>query len=240
MLDLPALVANEARDRGWVAIGLSLLDDDPAFVDHADARTVQRYVDPDEELHGNRLQRVENPIVGSRDVDGKAPARSAHLYRQAEIFARAGVSLETSTLSGWIGATAAALQPLVDALATHVLAGDTLHVDDTPVPVLAPGTGKTKTGRRWTYVRDERPFAGSRPAAALFFYSPDRKGEHPQTHLKNFRGVIHAHGYAGFNELFAGGRIVEAGCWAHVRRKFFDVHAATGSPLAKEALDRIA
>jgi transposase len=113
-------------------------------------------------------------------------------------------------------------------------------VDDTPVPVLAPGTGKTKTGRLWTYVRDERPFAGSRPPAALFFYSADRKGEHPQAHLKDFCGVIHADGYAGFNELFAGGRIVEAGCWAHVRRKFFDVHAATGSPIAKEALDRIA
>jgi transposase len=134
------------------------------------------------------------------------------LYRQAEIFARDGVSLETST---------------------------TLHVDDTPVPVLAPGTGKTKTGRLWTYVRDERPFAGSRPPAALFCYSPDRKGEHPQAHLTDFRGVIHADGYAGFNELFAGGRIVEAACWAHVRRKFFDVHAATASPIAKEALDRI-
>jgi transposase len=162
------------------------------------------------------------------------------LYRQAEIFARDGVSLETSTLSGWVGATAAALKPLVDALATDVLAGDTLHVDDTPVPVLAPGTGKTKTGRLWTYVRDERPFAGTRPPAALFFYSPDRKGEHPRAHLKDFRGVIHADGYAGFNELFVRGRIVEAGCWAHVRRKFFDVHAATGSPIAKEALDRIA
>jgi hypothetical protein len=142
-------------------------------------------------------------------------------------------------LSGWVGATAAALKPLVDALATDVLAGDNLHVDDTPVPVLAPGTGKTKTGRLWTYVRDERPFVGSRPPAALFFYSLDRKGAHPQAHLKDFRGVIHADGYAGFNELFAGGRIVEAGCWAHVRRKFFDVHAATDSPIAKEALDRI-
>lgn len=161
------------------------------------------------------------------------------LYRQAEIFARGGVSLETSTLSGWVGATAAALQPLVDALAVDVLASDTLHVDDTPVPVLAPGTGKTKTGRLWTYVRDERPFAGARPPAALFFYSPDRKGEHPQAHLTDFRGVIHADGYAGFNELFTGGRIVEAACWAHVRRKFFDVHAATASPIAKEALDRI-
>src|SRR5437773_6936537 len=161
------------------------------------------------------------------------------LYRQAEIFAREGVNLETSTLSGWVGATTAALQPLIDALAAEVMASVTLHVDDTPVPVLAPGTGKTKTGRLWTYVRDERPFTGSRPAAALFFYSPDRRGEHPRVHLKDFCGVIHADGYAGFNELFVGGNIVEAACWAHVRRKFFDVHAATGSPIAKEALDRI-
>src|SRR5580704_3224784 len=119
------------------------------------------------------------------------------LYRQAEIFAREAVELETSTLSGWVGATAAALQPLIDALASDVMASDTLHVDDTPVPVLAPGAGKTKTGRLWTYVRDERPFDGERPPAALFFYSPDRKGEHPQAHLKEFCGVIHADGYAG-------------------------------------------
>jgi transposase len=161
------------------------------------------------------------------------------LYRQAEIFAREGVELETSTLSGWVGATSAALAPLIDALAAEVMASDALHVDDTPVPVLAPGAGKTKTGRLWTYVRDERPFNGDRPPAALFFYSPDRKGEHPRAHLKDFRGVIHADGYAGFRELFAGNRIAEAGCWAHVRRKFFDVHAAIGSPIAKEALDRI-
>jgi transposase len=161
------------------------------------------------------------------------------LYRQAEIYARDGVSLETSTLAGWVGATATALAPLVDALAVEIVGSDTLHVDDTPVPVLAPGTGKTKTGRLWVYVRDERPFAGARPPAALFRYSADRKGEHPRTHLNDFTGVIHADGYAGFNELFAGNRILEAGCWAHVRRKFFDVHAATGSPIAKEALDRI-
>jgi transposase len=161
------------------------------------------------------------------------------LYRQAEIFAREGVNLETSTLSGWVGATAAAFNPLIDVLAAEVMASDTLHVDDTPVPVLAPGTGKTKTGRLWIYVRDERPFAGARPPAAVFFYSPDRKGTHPRAHLKDFRGIIHTDGYAGFNELFAGNRIVEAGCWAHVRRKFFDVHAANGLPIAKEALDRI-
>jgi transposase len=114
-----------------------------------------------------------------------------------------------------------------------------LHGDDTPVPVLAPGAGKTNTGRLWVYLHDERPFGGEGPPAALFFYPPDRKGEHPRVHLKDFRGVIHADGYAGFNELFAGNRIAEAACWVHVRRKFFDVHAATSSPIAKEALDPI-
>lgn len=161
------------------------------------------------------------------------------LYRQAEIYAREAVELETSTLSGWVGATTAALAPLNEALGVEVIASETLHGDDTPVPVLAPGSGKTKTGRLWTYVRDERPFAGARPPAALFFYSPDRKGEHPRAHLENFTGVLHADGYAGFKGLFETGRVIEAGCWAHVRRKFFDVHAATASPIAKEALDRI-
>jgi len=161
------------------------------------------------------------------------------LYRQAEIYAREGVELETSTLSGWVGATAAALAPLTKLLATEVMASETLYGDDTPVPVLAPGSGRTKTGRIWTYVRDERPFGGARPPAALFFYSSDRKGEHPRAHLAGFAGVLHADGYAGFNGLFETGRIIEAACWAHVRRKFFDVHAATASPIAKEALDRI-
>ena len=162
------------------------------------------------------------------------------LHRQAEIYARDGVALETSTLSDWVGAASAALAPLTEVLAADVLASDTLHADDTPVPVLAPGAGKTKTGRLWVYVRDERPFAGLRPPAALFCYSPDRKGEHPRRHLERFAGVIHADGYAGFNGLFETGRIAEAACWAHARRKFFDVHAANGSPIAKEALDRIA
>src|SRR5215472_15669205 len=161
------------------------------------------------------------------------------LYRQAEIFARDGVSLETSTLSGWVGATAAVLKPLVDALAADIIGSDTLHVDDTPVPVLAPGTGKTKTGRLWVYVRDERPFAGETPPAVLYRYSEDRKGTHPRRHLASFRGTLQADGYAGFNELYASGERLEVACWVHVRRKFFDIHAANGSPLAHEALMRI-
>jgi transposase len=164
------------------------------------------------------------------------------LHRQAEIYAREGVELESSTLTGWVGATAAALKPLTEALAADVFASETLHADDTPVPALTPGskTGKTRTGRLWVYVRDERPFVGARPPAAVFFYSPDRKSEHPLKHLKPFSGVLHADGYAGFNGLYESGRIVEAACWAHVRRKFFDVHEASGSPVAKEALERIA
>jgi len=114
-----------------------------------------------------------------------------------------------------------------------------LFADDTPVPVLALGTGKTRTGRLWTYVRDDRPFAGRAPPAAFYRYSPDRKGERPCEHLAAFSGFRQADGYAGFDGLYATGRIAEAACWAHVRRKFFDVHQASGSAIAKEALDRI-
>ena len=115
-----------------------------------------------------------------------------------------------------------------------------LHGDDIPVPVLAPGNGKTKTGRLWTYVRDDRP-AGSPEAPAVWFaYSPDRKGEHPANHLANFRGTLQADAFAGFNRLYETGAILEAACWAHVRRKFHDLYEAHASPIAKEALERIA
>jgi transposase len=162
------------------------------------------------------------------------------LYRQSGIYAREGVDLERSTLADWVGRSTALLDPLIEALRKDVLASDVLHGDDTPVPVLAPGLGKTKTGRLWTYVRDGRSYGSDVSPACAFFYSPDRKGEHPQSHLKNFKGILHADGYAGFNAIFETGTVTEAACWAHVRRKFFDVHAASGSPLAKEALDRIA
>ena len=161
------------------------------------------------------------------------------LYRQSGIYAREGVELERSTLADWVGRSAALLDPLVAKLRKEIMASGVLHGDDTPVPVLAPGLGKTKTGRLWAYVRDERPHGGQRPPAAAYFYSPDRKGEHPRDHLKSFKGVLHADGYAGFNAVFETGRVMEAACWAHVRRKFFDVHAANGSPIANEALNRI-
>lgn len=161
------------------------------------------------------------------------------LYRQSDIYAREGVELERSTLAGMVGGAAALLDPLVTALERHVIAADKLHGDDTPVPVLAPGNGRTKTARLWVYVRDERPMAGQAPPAVWFKYSPDRKGERPQKHLKNFTGILQADGYAGFDALYANGRVSEAACWAHARRKYFDLHASTGSPLAQEAMRRI-
>jgi transposase len=162
------------------------------------------------------------------------------LYRQAEIYAREGVELSRSTLASWVGQSATLLRPLVAALQRHVLAGDRLHADDTPVPVLAPGTGKTRTGRLWAYLRDERPHGGGAAPAVFYRYTPDRRGEHPRAHLAGFRGVLQADGYAGFNGLYDTGRIAEAACWAHVRRKFHDIHIAGASPLATDALRRIA
>ena len=162
------------------------------------------------------------------------------LYRQSEIYARDGVELERSTLADWVGGAAKLLDPLVAALGRHVLSADKLHADDTPVPVLAPGNGKTKTARLWVYVTDERPMAGQAPPAVWFQYSPDRKGERPQAHLKEFSGILQADGYAGFDALYEQGRVSEAACWAHARRKFFDLHTTTKSPQASEALRRIA
>jgi transposase len=160
------------------------------------------------------------------------------LFRQSEIYARQGVEISRSTMAGWVGAASDLLSPLVDAIGKHVFAGRKLHADDTPMPVLAPGNGKTKTGRLWTYVRDDRP-AGEQAAPAVWFaYSEDRRGEHPRQHLKNFTGALQADAYAGFHHLY-GNHIYEAACWAHARRKFHDIHLAHASPTTTEALTRI-
>jgi transposase len=147
------------------------------------------------------------------------------LNRQAERFAREGVPLSTSTLADQVGAVAAALMPLYRRIEAHVLAAERLHGDDTTVPVMA--RGKTDTARLWTYVRDDRPFAGSDPPAALFHYSRDRRGEHPRAHLASWSGILQADAYGGYNELYAPGRqpapVLEAGCFAHARRKFFEL-----------------
>ena len=166
------------------------------------------------------------------------------LYRQAQIFAREGVPLERSTLADWVGGASTLLSPLVEALGAYVMDAEKLHADDTPVPVLAPGTGRTRTGRLWTYVRDDRPSGNDAPPAVWFRYSADRKGEHPARHLRAFRGVLQVDGYAGFGRLFDDDNPAhsrrEAACWAHVRRKFYDLQVATGSPVAAEALRQIA
>ena len=185
------------------------------------------------------------------------------LYRQSEIYAREGVELSRSTLADWVGGASHLLNPLVAALADYVRSGSKLHADDTPVPVLQPGRGTTKSGRLWTYVRDDRnapnaPNAPTdkdgantgkpsspEPAAVWFAYSPDRKGERPAEHLRDFKGILQADAYAGFERLYqrcdehGNPEIVEAACWAHVRRKFFDLHALQASPVALEAVNRI-
>jgi transposase len=161
------------------------------------------------------------------------------LYRQSQIFARQGVMLNRSTLANWVGGASWWLEALRERLAAHIFASGKLFADDTPVPVLDPGRGRTRTGRLWVYVRDDRPWAGPDPPAAVYFYSPDRRAERPAAHLTKFRGVLQVDGYPGFETLTAG-EILLAACWAHTRRKFYDLHQATGSPIAAEALRRIA
>ena len=164
----------------------------------------------------------------------------APLYRQAQIFARHGVEIDRSTLANWVGGACWWLEPLQARLAAEVFASGKIFADDTPIPVLDPGRGRTKTGRLWVYARDDRPWAGPDPPAAVYFYSPDRKGERPSAHLDRFKGVLQVDGYAGFERLTAKGEITLAACWAHARRKFYELHEATGSPIAAEALRRIA
>jgi transposase len=163
-------------------------------------------------------------------------------YRQSQIYARERVELDRSTLAEWGGAASALLDPLLGALEDYVMAAHKLHADDTPIPVLAPGTGKTRTGRLWAYLRDDRPAGSTDPPAVLFRYSPDRKGERPREHLKRFRGILQADAYGGFNGLYDREHepLIEAACWAHARRKHFEIYDSTASPIAFEALERIA
>jgi transposase len=161
------------------------------------------------------------------------------LYRQSQIFARHGVDLSRSTLAGWVGGACRWLEALHERLCKNVFASDHLFADDTPVQVLDPGRGRTKTGRLWVYAREQRPWAGPEPPAAVYLFAPDRKAERPASHLDHFKGVLHVDGYAGFERLTGKGDIILAACWAHTRRKFYEVAEATGSPVAAEALRRI-
>lgn len=162
------------------------------------------------------------------------------LYRQSQIFERDGLDLDRSTLADWVGKSTALLEPLADAIGRHVLAGGAIFADDTPVAMLAPGTGRTQTARLWTYARDERPWGGAAAPATWYRFSVDRKGQHPRDHLAGFAGWMHADGYAGFEDLYRAGAIREVACMAHVRRKFVDVHRSQGSAIAEEAIRRIA
>jgi transposase len=161
--------------------------------------------------------------------------------RQSETYAREDIHLDVSTMGDWVGACTAALAPLVTLIRAHVLAAARIHGDDTTVPVLAKG--KTITGRLWTYVRDDRPFGGPAPPAAMFHYSRDRGGEHPRRHLADYAGILQADAYAGFNDLYDPGRkpgpIAEASCWAHGRRKFYVLADVAKAPIAVEAVRRI-
>ncbi|MBV8072674.1 MAG: IS66 family transposase [Acidobacteriaceae bacterium] len=214
-----------------------------------DSFKVIRHVRPKFSCTG--CDRVIEALAPSRPIErGLAgPSLLAHvivskfsdhlpLYRQSEIYARQGVEISRSTMAGWVGAASDLLGPLVDAIRKHVLAGCKLHADDTPMPVLSPGSGKTKTGRLWTYVRDDRPAGDVTAPAVWFTYSEDRKGEHPRLHLKNFKGALQADAYAGFHHLY-GEHIYEAACWAHARRKFHEIHVVHASSTTTEALARI-
>lgn len=165
------------------------------------------------------------------------------LYRLSRIYRRAGVEIDRSTMAGWIARGGELIDPLLVALGRYALAGAKVHADDTPVPVLDPGRGRTKTGRLWVYVRDDRP-AGSTDAPAVWFqYSANRKGEHPQAHLKDFQGILQADAYGGWGSLYDSGRVTEAACWAHARRPWWDLYESTGraaDSVAAQALGRIA
>jgi transposase len=163
------------------------------------------------------------------------------LTRQSKVFANEGIDLDVSTMADWVGAIAASLAPLMKPMVVHALAGERIHADDTPVPVLAKG--KTHTGRLWVVVRDDRPFGGPDPPVAVYFYSPDRRGEHPQRFLEGYSGILQADAYSGFGQLYEPGRpagaILEAACWAHARRAFFKIAELTKAPMALQAVGRI-
>ena len=160
------------------------------------------------------------------------------LYRQSQIFNREGIDLDRSTLSDWVGKSAALLEPLAETIGRYVQRGQAIFADDTPIKMQAKG--KCKTARIWTYVRDERPWAGDDPPAAWYQFTVDRKGEHPAKHLADYKGWMHADGYAGFNDLYRSGEVHEVACMAHIRRKFTDLYQSEGSVIAEEAIKRIA
>jgi transposase len=162
------------------------------------------------------------------------------LYRQAQIYARQGIELDRSTLADWVGRASWFLRPLHERLLEHLRASAKLFADETTAPVLDPGRGRTKTGQLWAYARDDRPWGGTAPPAVAYVYAPDRKSDRPVQHLKGFTGVLQVDGYAGYGALAATGEVQLAFCWAHWRRKFYEIAQAGNAPIATEALARIA
>ncbi len=166
-------------------------------------------------------------------------------YRQSEIYAREEIDLSRSTMASWAGQSAALLMPLVEEIRKSIFASTHIHGDDTTIKVLAPGLGKTKIGRLWTYVRDGRKYNDPTPPAVCYFYSPDRKGIRPEEHLENFTGTLHADAYSGYNNLYIDSRnkeakITEAACWAHTRRKFYEVTVSNpNANIAMQSLESI-
>lgn len=164
------------------------------------------------------------------------------LYRLSGIYGRSGVELDRSTLAGWVAKGDDLIDPLVAAVRRYVMASAKIHGDDTPVKVLAPGTGRTRTARLWVYVRDDRPAGDAAPRAAWFAYSPDRGAGHPQAHLRDFNGALQADAYGGWPKLYATGRVQEVACWAHARRPWWELYLRSGrdpSSMAAQALQRI-
>jgi transposase len=162
------------------------------------------------------------------------------LYRQAQIYARQGLDLDRSTLADWVGRGAWWLRPLHARLLDELRTAPMLFADETPAPVLNPGRGRTKTGQLWAYARDDRPWGGPAPPAVAYVYAPDRKAERPAAHLQGFRGVLQVDGYAGYRALAEAGQVQLACCWAHVRRRFFEIAQSGNAPIATAALVRIA
>ena len=205
--------------------------------DGCDAPIVQATAPPRPIDGGMATEALVAHVLVSKFVD------HLPLYRQAQIFERQGIKLNRSTLGDWVGRACWWLRPVYDAILAHVFAQTKVFADDTLLPVLDPGRGKTKSGRLWCYAVDDRPWCGPAPPAAAFVYAIDRKGERPANHLAKFRGVLQVDGYAGFGAVVkerVDDQVVLAFCWTHARRYFFEFHASTQSPIAAEALARIA
>jgi transposase len=162
------------------------------------------------------------------------------LYRQAQIYGRQGIALDRSTLADWVGRAAWLLRPVHERLLATLKTSTKLFADETTAPVLDPGRGRTKSGQLWAYARDDRPWGGPEPPGVAYVYAPDRKAERPIAHLAGFKGVLQVDGYAGYRVLAERGDVTLAFCWAHVRRRFYELAAAGPAPIATEALTLIA